>query len=477
MIQTIVFKGTDEVCSAVMSVRRTLVVLALVSLALPFTVFSWRARQMQQAETNRNLQYHVVGLGSLDVTVPAIGTIEARAVASLSFTRPGRVVEVLVEPGDGVKNGDALARLVSQTEEITYDQALLSLQLAQLQKQDLLDPTDESAIRIAEANLNSAWGAYSGVQNAIQPEDIRAAEIQYQQARDFYQAAIDARARAAGGQPDQAYQLLDAQVGASSFNAEIARLQLEALQNGTGTEGAANAAYARVVQAQRELERVKAGPTQAEIDRADLAIQQAQAQVDLALLALEKMTLAAPFDGVISAVNIEAGGLSTPGLPALELTDVSGLHVSAQIDEIDIRQVRTGMPTRIQLDALADVSLPGFLEQIALVGTNDNGIISYDVVVAFNALDPRARVGMTAEAAVIVEERVDVLIVPNIYIRLDRERGQAFVNLLNTDGVLEEVEVRLGLQGQDNSEIVSGLKQGDIVAVDLGSDSLSFLGG
>jgi len=71
----------------------------------------------------------------------------------------------------------------------------------------------------------------------------------------------------------------------------------------------------------------------------------------------------------------------------------------------------------------------------------------------------------------------DVLIVPNLYIRLDRELDKAFVNSVQPDGKLAEVEVKLGLQGQDSSEIVSGLNPGDVIAVDLSSDRISIFGG
>jgi multidrug efflux pump subunit AcrA (membrane-fusion protein) len=131
----------------------------------------------------------------------------------------------------------------------------------------------------------------------------------------------------------------------------------------------------------------------------------------------------------------------------------------------------------VQVDALPDVRLAARLERIALVASNENGIVNYDVQVRLDDSDARVRVGMTAEASVVVESRADVLVVPNQYIRLDRTRNQAFVNLLDADGTLREVEVTLGLQGEDNSEIVAGLNEGDVIAVNLAGDAIPGLGG
>lgn len=458
-----------------MSVRRSLIVLAVLILVTPALVFAARARQLQNSQPDQNLQFYAVAQNSIDVAVTAIGSVEAEAVASLTFTSGGRVAEVLVQNGDVVAAGDVLARLVSDNEQLALSRAQLSLQLAELQKEDLLQPPDAGDIAIAEANVTSAWGAYLGLQNAILPEDLQAAELRYQQALDKVEDARQTRARASLGQPDEVYAILDSQIGLATFNAEIERLQLEALRN--SNQGQLNASYARAIQAERELEQAQAGATQAEIDQADIAIAQAQADVDQAQQSLNQLTIIAPFDGIVSAVNIEVGSLGAPGLAAVELTNVSPLHVMVQVDEIDIRQIEEGMPAVVELDALPGLQLGATIERIALVGTDEDGIISYDVRVRLDANSPEVRVGMTAEASVIIEQRQNVLTVPNAYIRLDRDLDKAYVNIVGADGRLQEVEVVLGLQGQDSSEIVSGLNAGDLLAVDLGGDSLSFLGG
>lgn len=460
-----------------MSVRRSLIVLTVLVLVLPTIAFSLRANQINRANRAApNLQFYTVERGTLENTVSALGTIEAEAVARLSFTAPGRVAEVLVKPGDYVLAGDVLVRQADVSQRNAYEQALLALQTAQLRQEQLLQPVDEAQVRIAEANLNSALGAYAAVQNAVSADQLRAAELRVEQARQAKEDAIRARTTASGGQPDEYYSILDAQVGAASFNEEIARLQLESLR--TSNRDQLAVAGARVAQAQRELERVKAGPTQAELDRAAIAIRQAEAQVQQAERALARTALTAPFDGVVSLVNAEVGALTAPGTPVVEIVDVTPLRLNVQIDEVDVRQVSEGMPVRVQLDALPGVRFPAAVAQIALVGRNDNGIISYEARLQFDPDDPRVRVGMTADAAILVEERRDVLIVPNQYIRLDRQTGQAFVNLVLSDGSLEEIAIELGLRGQDASEVLAGLEVGDVIAVALqGASRLPGFGG
>src|SRR5262249_23495577 len=158
--------------------------------------------------------------------------VEAQSISNVSFTQPGRITEVLVQPGDTIFAGDVLARQASDSEQIEYNRATLAVQLTELQKQDLLEPSDDRHVKIAQPTVNSAWGAYLGIQNSVTPEDIQAAELKYQQAQQAQTDAIYERTHADGGQVDQAYQLLDAQVGEATFNAEIARLQLESLKNG-----------------------------------------------------------------------------------------------------------------------------------------------------------------------------------------------------------------------------------------------------
>jgi HlyD family secretion protein len=457
-----------------MSVRGSLIVLSVLTLLTPAAAMGTMAYLKAQAaenETSTRLQYYTVERGSVNLVVSAVGTIEAEQTVNLTFTTAGRVAELFVQPGDYVLIGDPLVQLENEAQQVAYDQAVVSLQQAQLAMDELLAPPDEGELAVAQANIDAAWGAYNSLANSITPEQIQAAQLSYEQAQ---QALVDAQAASTAGIGGGT--LSEARVGEASFNAEIARLRLQQLQN--GNPAGLGAAAARAEQAERELERMQAGPTQAQIDQAQISIDRAQSDVDQAQAELDRTLLVAPFEGLVSAVDVEVGILITPTLPAVQLTDVSPLSLTVQVDEIDVGSVHEGMPAAVALDALPGEQFPAQLEQISLVGQNINNIITYEANVTVNADDPRIRVGMTAEATVITEQRDDVLIVPNIYIRLDRRTNQAFVNLVQPDGTLREVEVTLGLRGQDISEVVSGVAEGDVLAIDLTGDTLdSIFGG
>jgi RND family efflux transporter MFP subunit len=458
-----------------MSVRRSVIVLTLVTLLLPVVVLGVRASQTAAPAVSTNLQTHTVAAGSVERTVSALGRVEPDRETRLSFTSSGRAVDVLAQQGDAVVEGDALIRLNDEAQQLALEQAQLALESAELQRERLLAGPDEAQIRAAQANVQAAQGAAQAVAGAIAPQDLEAATLAVQQAQQALADAQAARTNAPGGQPQASYDLLDARVGQASFQAEVARLQLADLQAGRPAD--VGAAYARVTQAQAVLDQLLAGPTELQLQQADAQVAQAQLEVERAQMALDRMTLIAPHDGVLTALLAEPGMLVAPGVPMATITDIDPLRLTVQVDEIDVRQISEGMPARVRFDALPGVTLPGLLETIAPVSSTTGGIVYYDVRVRLDDRDPRVRVGMTAETVFVVEQRDGVLVVPNQYIRLDREPGRGFVNLLNTAGDLNEVPVTLGLEGEEASEVTAGVSAGDVVAVDLAGDSLSLLGG
>jgi HlyD family secretion protein len=452
---------------------RRLIWIGLIVALVVGGILVWRDWRAQQAdESTANLQTAIVERGDVQVTVRATGQVAAEQQAGVSFATAGTVAEVLVEAGDDVGAGQVLARLDGEAQRIAVEQAELAVQIAELNLDGLQAPPTEAEVTAAQAAVNSAWAAYVQLRDeSVDPESLRIAELRYEQAMavksDAEQAYRDALGAASA----------DAQLGAASFTAEIARLQLEQLRAGP-PQASLSAALAQVSQAQAQLDLLQAGPTQAQLDQAAVNVEQTRVRLERAQAAYEDTVLRAPFAGVVTRVNVLEGALAAPGsFAAVELADLSRLHVIVQADEIDIAQIAPGQPVEMTVDALPDVILAGSVSQIADVSSQASGVIVYDVRIDLDPTDAAVRAGMTAAATIIVQEVQAALVVPNLYIRLDRESGQAFVNVQLADGTIAEREITLGAQNDTVSEVLAGLEEGDVVAIDLDTGGFSFFEG
>lgn len=451
-----------------MSVQRTLIFLTALTVALPVGATVLRANQVasqvaieQQALARQ--QTATARRGDVRASVSALGSLQPEAAVDVSFLVGGEVVEVLVETGDYVYAGQPLARLKSTNQQIAYDQAQLTLERATINLEDLLGPVDENDVRVAEANINSARGNYSSVADRVSAEDLQAAELRYQQSQDAYAEAERAR-RVSGNLDEREVAQLDAQLGELSFNSEIARLNLESLR--TSNQGDLGEASARIVQAQRQLDQVLAGPSQSQLDNAALAVQRAESALRDAEIALNRTTLVSPVDGVVTTVDLKAGETVAARTPLVEVTDTSAFRLMASVDETDVPGLTVGMSAYVRLDALPGIDFPATITRIDVLGTETNNVVSYTAEVRLTAPDSRLRMGMTGEAFLVTDERDDVLLVPNNFLLTSPEDGSTYVNVRHADGVLEAVQVMVGLRGEDDTEILIGLREGDVVVTE-----------
>lgn len=465
-----------------MPIRRSLITFAIAAIAAPLAIFGYVANSPQGAAPGGrggevSYDYYEVQRGAVVSVVSAVGEIEADETVDISFTTGGRVAEVFVKETDYLREGDLLARLENDNQRISYDEAVLNLESAEIELADLTGPIDSDEIRLAQANVDAALGDLRGSYGVASTGEIQAAELEVQQAQSQLDAAYERRQRGGEFEFDEQVDIADAQIGEASFNLQIARLRLQDLR--TGDYAAANAAQFSYEQALAEYEQVLAGPTDLDIEQAEVRVQQAEARLASAEESLANTEIRAPFDGFVSLVNIEPGALVSPGQAVLQMVDVDPLRVTVQVDEIDIGKIEPGMPATVEVDALSDVFLSASLAKVALVGTQtQGGIVNYDAEIELDSVEPLVRVGMTAEANIIVNQQTNVLRVPNAFIRLDRRTNQAFVEVLNPETeTFEEVSVTLGLRGEDFSEVTAGLEQGDILRADLTGNQVSLFGG
>jgi len=206
-----------------------------------------------------------------------------------------------------------------------------------------------------------------------------------------------------------------------------------------------------------------------ETARADVA--QASARVAVTRVEQGRMTLYAPFDGIVAKIVGELGEYSTPSPPgvptppAIDLIDDTCLYINAPMDEIDAPKIKAGLPVRVTLDALPKQPLKGKVRRVApYVLAVEKQARTVDVEVDFDMpATGGLLVGYSADVEIVLATRSNVLRVPTAALI---EGGRVMV--LGADsGKLEERKVKVGTANWEFTEIVEGLAEGERIVVSL----------
>jgi HlyD family secretion protein len=256
-------------------------------------------------------------------------------------------------------------------------------------------------------------------------------------------------------QPPDPHDLAVAQANLELAQAQLAQAQREQerLEGGIDPSDIA-VLQARLDDARRLDERLQGGPDPDEVATAQARLAAAQAALDMA-------RLSAPFNGVVTAVDIRPGDMVSAGTQAFRLDDLSTLLVELQLSEIDVNRIQAGQPVSLAFDAVPGVAYTGEVMEAPAVGDLVDGLVSFRIKVAIRAADARVRPGMTASADIVVNELEGVLLVPAQAVRFSG--GQRVVYVLR-EGRPVPVEVVLGLSSAEDIQVLEGdLQPGESV--------------
>ncbi len=196
-----------------------------------------------------------------------------------------------------------------------------------------------------------------------------------------------------------------------------------------------------------------------------------EARIQIALEAVERSILRAPFDGVIAEINGELGefvtpspvGVATP--PTVDLIDSTCLYISAPIDEVDAPAVQSKMRAVVTMDAFPDRQFSGFVRRVAPY-VLDVEKQARTVEVEAEIDDPGQSVllpGYSADVEITLSVRKNVLNIPTQAIL---EKRRVFV-LDEQRGIIEERSIKAGVANWEQTEILSGLDEGELVVLSV----------
>lgn len=205
------------------------------------------------------------------------------------------------------------------------------------------------------------------------------------------------------------------------------------------------------------LEKIKAGSDVLDIRLAEISVQQKLDALYEAQTAWSDYSIKAPFDGIVAAINVKVGDSVSSGNSLVTIvTDQS--MATIVFNEIDVAKVKVSQKASLTFDAVSELTITGEVVEVDSLGTTNSGVVSYSVKIIFDIQDDRIKSGMTASADIILNSKVDVLLVPSGSIKIHGDQHYVEVLVGNQP---EKKNVTIGLSNDTMTEITSGLSEGE----------------
>jgi len=208
---------------------------------------------------------------------------------------------------------------------------------------------------------------------------------------------------------------------------------------------------------QRKYDDLVKGPTEIELKSGELAVRQKRNSLWGAQNNLADYYIRAPFDGRLANFDIKKG--ETVSSSTVIATMIAPrMLAEITLNEIDAVVVEIGQKGNLFFDAIEGLSISGEVVDMDIIGTVNQGVVSYNVKVLLDVEDERVKPGMSVSVSIITEAKQDVLLVP-----LPAIKNQGEINYVEMllDGVLTQKQVEIGLSNDVMIEIISGLKEGE----------------
>ena len=226
----------------------------------------------------------------------------------------------------------------------------------------------------------------------------------------------------------------------------------------------------------------------ANLAAAEAKVAQYRATLEKSRINLNYTRIYSPVDGVVVAKNVEEGqtvaaSYQTPSIAEIA-RDLTQMQVEVNVDEADIGGVHEGQQAIFNVDTYPADSFEGKVTQVRLSPTTTDNVVTYTVIVKVQNPDGKLLPGMTANVSLILESREDVLVVPNSAFRFKPSNGQsAEMGMPGPGGGRKQnvaavtkpavytldkknpvkVEVERGITDGQNTEILSGIEEGERV--------------
>ncbi len=503
--------------------RWNFILILVCILALVGGAGYWGVRS-SAAQANSNVDApNTVAATTCDVqqSVTAPGSLVNLRQVNVEMPADGSLQELLVRPGDYVQEGQVLGRLTNQDQfasavaaarlellqaqsdlgKLTQDapattaQALLDVEKAQKALDDYINnfPLTQAQAQVALATAQTTLTDTQKARDAlnyprVSQETIDKTQASYDAAQAAYKDALHAANKNKNNPLDQAKLIAATTIRdnalsllnwytASASAAEIATADAnlaqaqaaydQALRNWDLVKEGPDAVQiallkAQLAGAQNAYENVKDGPDALTQALAQAKVDDAQAKLTEAEGNLAAVEIKAPFAGVILEVSANPGETLAAYSKVLVLSDPRLVEIQATVTEEDLPLLKPGQGAQIYFTARPDVTAQGSVDRIVpepVTGSSP----TYDIFISLDHIPAGLVAGMTVDTNVIIARRLGVLCLPRYVVHASAD-NQAILQVWNGSQA-ENRQVTIGLRGDSNVEILSGLKAGERVVV------------
>lgn len=440
-----------------MKLKRIILVLVFVSFVV-MGFFGWRYFSVPR------VSYLTLQTGEAVESLLVSGRVIGEGEVSLSFEQPGRIIQIKVGEGDQVVDGEILVHLDEQQAEDRLEQTAKDLNEAQIaiaRIQNREVPQARESLNQASTQAKLAEQAYlDAVEDKLEPaldrlEEAKKEELQarrhFEKEEERYnneEIDID-QLREAGREWDQARAELE---GARSKEKEISReTDLLAAERDIA---ASRERSSRTSLASLENEEVR---------RATLRVEQAESAIKQARRDLERMSLQAPFNGVVTFIPSSVGQYVNTGQDILTIIPDSGrTYLEAQIDEEFAGVLVSGMEILVQSSAFPDRTFEGTVDRLSPTVDAERGTFKARFILDQN--EPDLLPDLSVSIEVLINRREEGMVLEQSY--TFRENDQVYV-FVEENGQAARRAIEIEDLGQGTFLVVEGLTPGARVIKDL----------
>jgi HlyD family secretion protein len=372
--------------------------------------------------------------GNLRNSVTATGTLQAVTTVQVGSQASGTISALYVDFNSTVKKGQVIAQLDPATTRAQVEQARANLVQARAALQQAQAGVAQSRASVSQSRAvvtdaqAKAIAAKSTVQN--QQAGVSGAQANLAVLKAQMDDAASFLRQQEALATDGVIARRDVETAQTAYKTAEARYNQATTQVQQAQLSAQSSSSSGIVQSQAQIQQAQAGVQQsqaqeqnaaAQVQSAAAGVQQAQAALQLAEINLSHTTITSPIDGVVVSRDVDVGqtvaaSLSAPTLFTIA-NDLTQMQVMANIDQADIGLVEQAKSVNFTVDAFPGMEFKGTIQQMRLNPQNVQNVVTYNVVIDVSNPEQKLKPGMTANLEITIDERNDVLKVPNAALR------------------------------------------------------------